>query len=266
MRHGLCVASIGSYGDPRSVVRLARAAEESGWEAFFLWDHLAFAWDEPACDPWVTLAACAAATERILLGTAVTPLARRRPQVVAHEVASVALLSGGRFVLGAGLGGKPREFAAFGEDPDDHARAELLDEGLDVVARLLRGERVSHRGRLVVDDVALAPLPPERVPVWIGGASRPALRRAARWDGWLADGADSDRIRHPPGWVAAGLERIRRAREGDAPFEVAFIGYADQADLAAYADAGVTWWLESVHDRRGDADAMQELVRAGPNR
>ena len=77
MRFGICLANIGTYSDPRTALRIARAAEASGWDGLFVWDHLAFVWGPPAADPWVTLAAVAAETTRIRIGTAVTPVARR---------------------------------------------------------------------------------------------------------------------------------------------------------------------------------------------
>ena len=118
MRYGLNVCTLGEYADPRLVVDVAGAAEEAGWESLFVWDHLGFAWGVPSGDPWVTLSAVAQATSRLRIGTGVTPLARRRPQVVANTVACLDRLSGGRVVLGAGLGGVPVEFAAFGESDD----------------------------------------------------------------------------------------------------------------------------------------------------
>jgi alkanesulfonate monooxygenase SsuD/methylene tetrahydromethanopterin reductase-like flavin-dependent oxidoreductase (luciferase family) len=261
MRFGLSLGTLGPFADPRESVRVAQAAEEAGWEAFFVWDHLAWAsYGAPSGDPWVTLGACAAVTERILLGTAVTPLARRRPQVVAQQLASLSLASGGRVIFGAGLGGPREEFERFGEPGDDRVRAAKLDEGLDVLARLLTGEPVEHRGEhYTVDGVALAPTPVERIPFWIGGNSPSALRRAARWDGWIADGSDEHVNRLSPEDVAASLAPIDR----QAGFEVAFIGYAEQADVGAYADAGATWWIENVSPLRPDA---LDVVRAGPPR
>ena len=119
-----------TYADPRQSLRVAEAAESAGWDGFFVWDHLAFVWGPPSADPWVTLAAVAAETGSLTLGTAVTPLPRRRPQVVAQQVASLEALNGGRVVLGAGLGGNEKEFTRFGEDSDPHRRARLLDDGL----------------------------------------------------------------------------------------------------------------------------------------
>jgi alkanesulfonate monooxygenase SsuD/methylene tetrahydromethanopterin reductase-like flavin-dependent oxidoreductase (luciferase family) len=264
VRFGISLGTLGPFADPRETVRVARAAEEAGWEALFVWDHLAWSsFGSPSADPWVTLGACSAETSRLLLGTAVTPLARRRPQMVAQQLASLSLASGGRVIFGAGLGGPREEFERFGEPGDDRVRAAMLDEGLDVLARLLSGEQVDHRGEhYTVAGVALAPTPVAPIPFWIGGNSPRALRRAARWDGWLADGSDEERNRLSPDDVASSLARI----EPKPGFDVAFIGYAEQADLDAYAAAGATWWIENVTARRGGVDGALEVVRRGPPR
>src|ERR1700744_1726000 len=128
MRFGIQLCTLGAYADPRETVRAAVAAEAAGWEALLVWDHLAWASSgRPSADPWVTLGACAATTERILLGTAATPLPRRRPQVVAQQIASLSLASSGRVVFGAGSGVAP-ELERFGEEASDRHRAALLDE------------------------------------------------------------------------------------------------------------------------------------------
>jgi alkanesulfonate monooxygenase SsuD/methylene tetrahydromethanopterin reductase-like flavin-dependent oxidoreductase (luciferase family) len=262
MRFGLCLANIGTYSDPRVAVRVARAAEASGWEAVFTWDHLGFVWGPPAADPWVTLAAIASSTERIRIGTAVTPVARRRPQVLAQTVATLDLLSNGRVIFGAGLGGSPSEFGKFGEPEDARVRAELLDEGLDVLRALWSGEEVIHRGKhYTVDGVKLAPTPlQEHIPVWIGGNRAPSLRRAARWDGWCADSSDPTGMTLSPDDVGRRLQLIGRS-EG---FDVAVLGYSDRGSPRAYEAAGATWWLENVHDMRGPLTEMLALIERGP--
>jgi alkanesulfonate monooxygenase SsuD/methylene tetrahydromethanopterin reductase-like flavin-dependent oxidoreductase (luciferase family) len=182
MRYGIVTANLGEYSDPRVAVDLARVAEAAGWEAFFVWDHLGFVRGVPSGDPWVILSAVAASTTRLKLGFAVTPLARRRPQVVANALTSLDLLSDGRVVFGAGLGGVPEEFTAFGEPGDAKKRATMLDEGLTILDGLLSGETVTHRGQhYAVEGVSLVPRPLQRprIPIWIGGESAPALRRAA---------------------------------------------------------------------------------------
>jgi alkanesulfonate monooxygenase SsuD/methylene tetrahydromethanopterin reductase-like flavin-dependent oxidoreductase (luciferase family) len=239
VKFAVCLSNFGTYADPRQSLRVAEAAEAAGWDGFFVWDHLAFVWGPPSADPWVTLAAVAARTESLTLGTALTPLPRRRPQVVAQQAASVEALNGGRVILGAGLGGNEKEFTRFGEDPDPHRRARLLDDGLRVVRKLWPG------------------------PIWIGGNSGPAFRRAACWDGWLPNSVARDEIAMSPDELVRNVDAIGRG----AGFDVAFNGYSspeESALVAEYAAAGATWWLENLHDRRFDADGVLARVRAGP--
>jgi alkanesulfonate monooxygenase SsuD/methylene tetrahydromethanopterin reductase-like flavin-dependent oxidoreductase (luciferase family) len=262
MRYGICLANLGTYSDPHAVIRMARAAEESGWESVFVWDHLSFVWGPPAADPWVLLTAIAAATERVRLGPAITPVARRRPQVLAQTVATLDVLSGGRVVFGAGLGGREAEFGKFGEPTDAKVRAAMLDEGLDLLRRFWSGEEVDHRGEhYTVAGVTLAPTPlQERLPVWIGGNKKPSLLRASRWDGWIADAATPTGMTLSAADVARSIELIGRGDD----YDVAVLGQADLIEPAAYAEVGATWWLENIHDRRGSPDEMLELVTAGP--
>jgi probable F420-dependent oxidoreductase len=265
MRYGLCVANIGTYADPRVSAELAAVAEESGWEGVFVWDHLGFVWGLPAADPWITLAAIATATSRLRIGTAVTPVARRRPHVLAHQVATLDVLSGGRVTFGAGLGGVPNEFARFGDPADERLRAELLDEGLDVLRALWSGKEVRHHGKhYVVDGVTLAPTPvQERVPVWIGGNRPASLRRAARWEGWLADNSGIG-VSRAPADLERSLETIRKTRADDGPYDVALLAESGRDAPAEYEAAGATWWLENLHDRRAPAEDLRALVAAGP--
>ena len=263
MRFAICLANIGSYSDPRVAVDMAVTAEESGWDGLFVSDHLAFVWGPPAGDPWVTLAAIAERTERIRIGTAVTPVARRRPHVLAQQVATLDVLSGGRVIFAAGLGGSPSEFGKFGEPMDERVRAEMLDEGLGLLRRLWVGEEVGHRGtHYTVDGVTLAPTPiQDQVPIWIGGNRAPSLRRASRWDGWVADSVAPTGAPLTPDDVVRSIGAIRRR---DEKFDVAVLGESGRSDPAAFARAGATWWLENIHDRRGDVDAMKVIVRRRP--
>lgn len=266
MRYAVETTNLGDYADPRVAVRLARAAEGAGWDAFFVWDHLAFAWGVPSGDPWVILSAAAASTARLELGTAVTPLPRRRPHVVANALATLDHLSGGRVIFGAGLGGVGEEFSAFGEPADAKKRAAMLDEGLSILDGLLSGETVTHQGEhYSVEGVALTPPPVRRprVPIWIGGESPAALRRAARWDGWLAPATSPEgtpTMAKSPERIAEMVAQVRRHRASDAPFEVAVDGYTEPGDAGlsrSYAEAGATWWLESVHGMRGPLEEMR---------
>ena len=271
MRYGLCFANIGTYSDPRTVVALGEEAEQAGWEGLLVWDHLGFVWGPPAADPWVTLAALAARTSSLVLGTNVTPVPRRRPHVLAHQVATLDVLSGGRVVFAAGIGGITTEFTSFGENGDARIRAEMLDEGLEVLRAFWTGDRVDHHGRhYTVDRVTLAPRPVQaRLPIWIGGNSVRALRRAARYDGWAADTTNPEGMTLTARDLARSIETIHALRESPEPFDVIVMGHVRRDDRdtpAAYAEAGATWWLENVHDARGDLGEMRALVRAGPPR
>jgi probable F420-dependent oxidoreductase len=259
---GICLANLGTFSDPRTPLRLAEAAEASGWDGVFIWDHLAFAWGRPAADPWTVLAAIATSTERVRLGTAVTPVARRRPHVLAHQIATLDNLSGGRVTFGAGLGGSTSEFGKFGEPTDPKVRAAMLDEGLELLRRLWSGDEVTHRGEhYTVEAVTLAPTPIQtRLPIWIGGNRPASLRRAARWDGWLADSADPTGMTLSPDDIARSITTIGRPDQ----YDVAVLGERDRGDPLAYAEAGATWWLENLHEKRGSLDEVLELVTTGP--
>jgi alkanesulfonate monooxygenase SsuD/methylene tetrahydromethanopterin reductase-like flavin-dependent oxidoreductase (luciferase family) len=239
MKHGLVLSNIGSFSKPGNVVQLAETAEAAGWEALLLWDHLAWVWDGPAVDPWVTLGAVATRTERLRLGTAVTPLPRRRPQVLALQVATLDERSGGRAVLGAGIGGNRKEFEEFGESFDTERRWRLLEDGLTVIRELWQ-----------------EPLGPREVPIWIGGNSTRARRLAARYDGWIPDSTSLNAMTMTP-------EDIRDETIG----EIAVMGYSAPGERelhGRYQSAGATWWLESLHDRRASFDDLVARVAAGP--
>lgn len=258
-RRGLFVAPFDALADPRVVGDLAAEAEEAGWEGFFVWDHLQYG-DRVAAiaDVWTCCAAVAMRTEKLLLGPMVTPLARRRPQVLARQSASLAVLSGGRFVLGLGLGDDwVGEFGAFGDEPDPKVRGRMLDEGLEVLTGLLGGDPVDHDGdHYAAREVRFLPAP--EVPIWIGGRFPNAapLRRASRHDGFFVIGLDG------PGdldRVTADLAR-HEPRDG---FDVVVDLQPDQ-DPAPWLDAGASWVLTRVGPYDLDLDAVRRLVRAGP--
>jgi alkanesulfonate monooxygenase SsuD/methylene tetrahydromethanopterin reductase-like flavin-dependent oxidoreductase (luciferase family) len=268
MRFGVEVTGFGSYADPAVVAEVARCAEEARWDGLFIWDHLGWVGGIPCGDPWISLSAAASATSRIALGLDVSPLPRRRPQVVATAVTALDRLSKGRVIFGAGLGGSDEEFTTFGEDADAETRASKLDDSLQILDQLWRGQRVEHRGsNYTVTGATLSPLPVQRPrpPIWIGGSALPALRRSGRWDGYTA-GAIVDEH----GTVIVGPDEIRRrvdliGRSDD--FDVAVVGSSNPAELdlpRAYQAAGATWWLECIHDLRGPLVEMLDRVRAGP--
>ena len=175
MNFGIDVPNHSAYSDPRLLVELACEAEAAGWDGFFIWDHLV-RWNDrriPVVDPWITLAAIAVKTERICLGPMVTPLARRRPWKLARETVTLDHLSGGRLILGIGLGSRSTaEFKAFGDEGDPKARAAMLDEGLEVLAGLWSGHAFSYSGKYYqIEETQFRPPPVQspRIPIWVAG-------------------------------------------------------------------------------------------------
>ena len=120
MKYALNFPNFGDYSNPRELAELALDAEKAGWDGFFLWDHMTFEKGSniPFVDPWVALSAIAMKTEHLSIGTWITPLPRRRPWKVARETVSIDHLSGGRLILGVGLGAPDYEFIAYSEDVD----------------------------------------------------------------------------------------------------------------------------------------------------
>ena len=280
MRYGLSVPNLGAYGEPRRLVGLAQAAEAAGWDGFFLWDSVLVDphRPQPVVDPWVVLAAIAMGTERIRLGPMVTPLARRRPWKLARETASLDHLSGGRLILGVGLGDPAEvEFGHFGEATDARARADRLDEGLAVLTGLWSGRPFAYAGEhFQVREAVFLPAPVQtpRIPIWVGGwwPNRRPMRRAARWDGVFPSKLGDGGV----GMLTAAEVReivayVGQHRTGSGPFDVVVAGEtpddnpAEAAALVAtYAAAGVTWWLESLPETPASLDAVRARIRQGP--
>jgi alkanesulfonate monooxygenase SsuD/methylene tetrahydromethanopterin reductase-like flavin-dependent oxidoreductase (luciferase family) len=278
VHYAIDVAPLGELADPGAIVRLAVAAEAAGWDGLSIWDSTGVSMGAAAADPFVALAGVAAATERLRLILSVVALPRRRPQLVAQAAATLDRLSGGRLVVGVGGGGDPGDFTAFGEPADAAYRITRLDESVELVDALLRGETVRHEGpAFVVRDVAVGPRPIQqpRPPIWFGGMRPGGLRRAARWDGWIAIAVaeDGSGINLEPDAFAGMVERVRADRAAlgrtTEPFDIALFALSEPSRPAlsrAYAEAGATWWLESLSPMRGSIDDLLAVVAAGPPR
>ena len=175
MKYGLYLPNFGAFGETRLLADLAHDAEQAGWDGFFIWDHIARPWTTQVVDTWVALTAIAQRTSRIRFGPLVTPLARRRPWKVARETVSLDRLSEGRLILGVGLGGsggQSVEWANFAEELDLRTRAEMLDEGLDILTGLWSGKPFSYNGQhYQVNDSLFLPTPIQspRIPIWVAG-------------------------------------------------------------------------------------------------
>jgi alkanesulfonate monooxygenase SsuD/methylene tetrahydromethanopterin reductase-like flavin-dependent oxidoreductase (luciferase family) len=271
MRYSINIPNFGDFADPRIVAEVAVAAEQAGWDGLFVWDHVVHNKRErrgqPFGDPWMLLTAAALATSRLRLGTLVTPVARRRPEQLARQVATLDSLSGGRVIFAAGLGGPIEdEFGSFGDTTDPVVLAERLDEGLELLLRYWSGQPVNHAGRQYrVDDVTLLPATVQRPhpPVWIGGfwPRRRPMRRAARWDGTVPLFTDARHGQIPPvDQVRELVAYVLRHREGtlERPFEIVLGGRTPgdpakaRAVIEPLAEAGATWWderqLQTSHD------------------
>jgi alkanesulfonate monooxygenase SsuD/methylene tetrahydromethanopterin reductase-like flavin-dependent oxidoreductase (luciferase family) len=229
-RHGIFVAPFEELADPRLVAELAARAEGSGWDGFFVWDHVAYR--EPVkavADPWVTLAAVALATERLRLGPLVTPLPRRRPHQLARETVTLDRLSGGRLVLGVGIGSdRSGEFDAdrFGEEGNPRARARLLDDGL------LRLQAYWEGG------FEPSPVQQPRIPVWVAARwpHRRPLARAARWDGLFPIDLPG------PEALAELAAEVDALRDRPGSFDLV-VTNPPGTDPAPWIEAGATWCL-----------------------
>lgn len=282
MRYGFNLPNGGPCGDARSLGELAALAEAAGWDGVFLEDYIVYQGQQgmPTYDPWVSLAAMALRTKRIRLGTEVTPLTRRRPWKLARESVTLDHLSGGRLILGVGLGdGGELSFTHFGEVTDARQRAGVLDEALEVLVGLWSGEPFQYSGRhFRVEEVTFLPRPMQtpRIPIWVGGGyPLPGpMRRAARWDGACLS-------KHPstesspdmtPDDIRTLVAFIKSQRVTDiSAFDVVVGGRERQDDweqerdhIRVVAEAGATWWIEWVPP--SDLETTRQAIARGPLR
>lgn len=262
-------------GNVQDALRFAQAAEAAGWDGFFVWEPV---WGN---DPWVMLAAIATRTERLRLGTLLTPLSRRRPWKLAGETATLDHLSHGRVILSLGLGAPETGFANFGEVTDRKIRAELLDEGIDILTGLWQGQPFNYDGKHyhITETTFSPPAPPlqkPRIPIWVVGAwpYAKSMQRVLKCDGLLPMTFDEngrhkpptpDQIREMKAYVAAN-------RKLDSPFDIIQEGETPLSKkeewaemIRPWAEAGVTWWIESMWSAP-NLDVVFERVQQGPPR
>src|SRR5271154_1327826 len=278
MKFAFDTPQFGAFADPRLLARLAHEAEDAGWDAFFLWDHIQVGWPDAVADPWIALAAMAMATSRILIGPIVTPLYRRHPWKLARETVTLDHLTDGRVVLGVGLGDDFfGEIRALGGPTDARTRAAMLDEGLAVLLGLWSAEKFSFAGKYyTIRDAQFLPAPVQkpRIPIWVAGTwpRKPPFRRAARFDGVVAV-AGNLKSMLGPAEVSDLVAYVGRFRTGDAPFDVVQFGETTGSDrkvdcaiVAPYEKAGATWWMESMFPRYPDVLSVRARILKGPPR
>ncbi len=257
------------WGDADDVGALAAAAEEAEWDGLFVWEPI---W---GVDAWIALGLAAVRTSKIRLGTLLTPPSRRRPWELASQVATVDRLSNGRVTLSVGLGAIDSGFETFGEECDRRIRAELMDECLDVMCGLWNGQPFAYDGTHYQIEPTEFPTignvaQDGRVPIWCVAAAghEKSLGRALRWDGVIPQILGDDGARLPDLDETAALRARIDAEVIDRPFDIVIEGSISDHSPAAYADAGATWWIESMWDAIGQHSpvtaAYDRLVQGPP--
>jgi hypothetical protein len=265
-------------GDPRTVAGLAREVEEAGWDGAFYYDGINIG-DMEIYDPWVVMAAMAMCTGSVRIGAVLTPPARRRPWKLARETVTLDHLSGGRLVLPVGLGAlDDGGFGKVGEPTDRRVRARLLDESLEILTGLWSGEPFGYQGEHYrVEEMTFLPPPVQRprIPIWVVGAwpSKKSMNRVLRYDGLLAakTGGSAGDPGVTPEDIRAMKAYVEENRAGTGPFDIVWEGTTtgDDPERAArvvgpFAEAGITWWMESMWFPPNEPDDLRARIKQGP--
>jgi alkanesulfonate monooxygenase SsuD/methylene tetrahydromethanopterin reductase-like flavin-dependent oxidoreductase (luciferase family) len=278
VQYGIILTS----GDAADTASLAQDAEKAGWDAVFTFEPVY------GINAWVALTAAAMTTTTIKLGTMLTPLPRWKPWDLASVTGTLDRLSRGRVILGVGLGAVTQAWTAFEPDEGRTKRAELMDEGLDVLFGLWAGQPFSYDGKHYKvrppDHFAPPPIVAEpRITTWCAGLAGAAksMRRAARCDGLLPN------FRQPDGTAGTGefqkwadiiveITAIRADLGLTGEYDVVAEGVQDLTNTAKtvaearrYAEIGATWWLDADWFAAPTDDPVatqRERVLVGPPR
>jgi hypothetical protein len=250
------------WADAAEIGELAAVAELHGWDGLFVWEPI---W---GVDAWVALAVAACRTKKIRLGTMLTPLPRRKPWELAGQVATVDRLSNGRVIVSVGLGAPDAGYDSFGEHTDKVVRAELLDEGLNIVRGLWNGQPFKHDGKHYTVTPCEFPAighTKQRggVPIWCVGAlgSKKSMTRALSCNGLIPTVVDDGGARQ------CTLDELRQVQLPPRGYDVVVEGAWTEHSPRAWAEAGATWWLETLWSAVSDPDAVDasmSRLRQGP--
>jgi hypothetical protein len=265
--------------DVFEAIKFAKVAEETGWDAFFVW--------EPTygIDAWVTLAAIAVETEAIRLGTLLSPPSRMRPWKLASEAITLDILSNGRITISVGLGAIDTGFEELGEKTDLKTRAELLDESLDIINGLWSRDLLNYEGKhyniknLFRSEFFKRHPPPKlvqlpRIPIWVVGAwpYEKSMKRAIKYEGIIPtiknkQGQFEDIT---PEHIIEIKEYIQENHSKKAPFDIIVEGKSPGDDpevsmsiIKPFAEAGATWWIESDWTTK-KLELLFKRVKQGP--
>src|SRR5436305_8025038 len=271
MRLGIHLPHIGQKAGADAIGRAAIQAEELDFADVWVSEHIIVPKDRaypPSAifwDPVVTLTWAAACTRRVGLGTSVLVLPMRHPLPLAKELATLQNLSEGRLILGAGVGWLEAEFEALGVP--FHERGRRMDEGIAIMRAVWADDPVTFEAKYVpavIDNMRMQPKPKKPIPIWIGGTSEPALKRALRYDGWHGS-------RATPEQAAPIVARLRSERP-DPDFAISLRSAWDGRDdgalrarLQGFQAVGVEHVLVEPFERElGDwLAAVERIARAG---
>ena len=266
------------YGDARRAAKLASLAEEAGWDGCFLGDAI---WCE---DPMISLAAAAVSTHRIRLGTLIIPMPLRRPWRVASESLALDHLSDGRLILGLGAGAVWMGWQGFPDEvTDTRARAEMLDESIDILTLLYQCKQFDYEGRhyhlklSLVDEMHYPPRPVQqpRIPLWTVGIwpMKKSIQRTLKCDGVIVEkrNAQGQGEEATPTDICEIKTYVEANRTLTTPFDIVIVGKTaglTRAELRdrflAWKESGLTWWVEDVI---GDPEErVLACIRQGPPR
>jgi hypothetical protein len=272
MKYGLTLP----YGSARSAARLSQLAEETGWDGCFLGDAI---WCQ---DPMIALAAAGMVTSRIRLGTMITPVPLRRPWKLASESLALDHLTNGRLILGLATGAVWMGWQGFPDEvTDQKARAEMLDETIDILTLLYQREQFDYDGRhyhlklSLVDEIHYPPKPVQqpRIPLWVVGVwqRKKSMQRVLKSDGIIPEKySQTGEIEElTPADIREIKTFVDENRSLESPFNIVVGGKTEGLDRAQLQDkllpwieGGATWWVEEVLE--GNEENAAKRIRQGP--
>lgn len=277
MKFGIYATNFGdTFGNPKLLTKLAIEAEKSGWDGFFLWDHIINTEEgyPDTVDPFIALTSVAENTEKIQFGTTVTPLPRRRPWKLARETVTLDILSEGRLILGIGLGGIS-EFSLMNEETDLRIMAKMADEQLEILNGLWSGEEFSYEGKYyTIDKVKFRPRPVQkpRIKMWGAGTwpKKGPFKRAAKLDGVIPLSVSYKKPLTPDDYSC--MIEYMKNHGLRVPYDIVKISFDSTKSsdkkraILDFQDAGVNWWLELVSDWDGSYEKIKDIITKGPSR
>lgn len=248
------------YTNARTVAKYASLAEKAGWDGCFLGDAI---WCE---DPMISLAAAATITHRVRLGTMIIPMPLRRPWKVASESVALDHLSEGRLILGLGAGAVWMGWQGFPDEvTDTRARAEMLDESIDILTLLYQRQQFDYDGRhyhlklTLVDEMHYPPRPVQqpRIPLWVVGMwpRKKSMQRILKADGIIVEKRSSEGAGEEatPTDICEIKTYVGANRTLATPFDIVVSGKTvglspteQQDKLLPRQEAGLTWWIEDM--------------------